>query len=139
MSKSKRPFVDFRAIRARVTTESVLEHYNLLGTFKRSAIRLSTFFFDVVRLRPHSRYKVVALFGSTMPAADQELIHKHPKRQSEIIVMLDEYDAGLVERHDIVGYVAKFCLVKMHRIEKLCTQPEHLSAEEATQLFGGVT
>ncbi|HEY3856317.1 MAG TPA: CHC2 zinc finger domain-containing protein [Verrucomicrobiae bacterium] len=41
MSTSRKPFVDFRAIRARVTMERVLEHYGVLGTFKRSGSRLS--------------------------------------------------------------------------------------------------
>jgi hypothetical protein len=36
MPNSKKPFVDFRAIRARVTMERVLEHYAVLHTFKRS-------------------------------------------------------------------------------------------------------
>jgi DNA primase len=41
MSKSRKPFVDFRAIRARITMERVLQHYGVLGTFKRSGSRLS--------------------------------------------------------------------------------------------------
>ena len=42
MSNGKKPFVDFRAIRARVTMEQVLEHYGVLGTFKRNGSRLLT-------------------------------------------------------------------------------------------------
>lgn len=41
MPKEKKPFVDFRDIRSRITMEQVLEHYNLLGTFKRSGHNLS--------------------------------------------------------------------------------------------------
>ena len=37
----KKPFVDFRDIRSRITMEQVLQHYNLLGTFKRSGQSLS--------------------------------------------------------------------------------------------------
>jgi DNA primase len=37
----KKPFVDFRDIRSRITMEQVLQHYNLLGTFKRSGHSLS--------------------------------------------------------------------------------------------------
>ena len=33
---TKKPFVDFRDIRSQITMEQVLEHYNLLGTFKRT-------------------------------------------------------------------------------------------------------
>ena len=42
MSKTnKKPYVDFRAIRGRITMEQVLEHYGVLGTFKRNGTRLS--------------------------------------------------------------------------------------------------
>jgi DNA primase len=39
--KERKPFVDFRDIRSRITMEQVLEHYNLLHTFKRSGHSLS--------------------------------------------------------------------------------------------------
>lgn len=38
---SKKPFVDFRDIRSRITMEQVLTHYKLLDTFKRSGHSLS--------------------------------------------------------------------------------------------------
>jgi len=38
---SKKPFVDFRDIRSRITMEQVLSHYRLLDTFKRSGHSLS--------------------------------------------------------------------------------------------------
>lgn len=38
---TKKPFVDFRDIRSRITMEQVLQHYNLLNTFKRSGHNLS--------------------------------------------------------------------------------------------------
>jgi DNA primase len=41
MSKTRKPFVDFRAIRGRITMEQVLEHYSVLHTLKRSGSRLS--------------------------------------------------------------------------------------------------
>src|SRR5689334_11366673 len=41
MPKERNPFVDFRAIRARLTMEQVLGHYGVLDTFKRSGDRLS--------------------------------------------------------------------------------------------------
>jgi DNA primase len=37
----KKPFVDFRDIRSRITMEQVLQHYNVLDTFKRSGQSLS--------------------------------------------------------------------------------------------------
>jgi DNA primase len=41
MSKEKKPFVDFPAIRARLTMEMLLEHYGVLHTFKRTSKTLS--------------------------------------------------------------------------------------------------
>jgi DNA primase len=41
MPKTKKPFVDFRAIRGRITMEQVLDHCGVLDTFKRSGNRLS--------------------------------------------------------------------------------------------------
>jgi DNA primase len=38
---SKKPFVDFRDIRSRITMEQVLSHYQLLDTFKRTGHSLS--------------------------------------------------------------------------------------------------
>jgi DNA primase len=38
---SKRPFVDFRDIRSRITMEQVLSHYQLLDTFKRTGHSLN--------------------------------------------------------------------------------------------------
>lgn len=41
MPKEKKPFVDFRAIRSRITMEQVLDRYGVLHTFKRSGRSLS--------------------------------------------------------------------------------------------------
>ena len=41
MPKEKKPFVNFREIRSRITMEQVLDHYGVLGTFKRTGTRLS--------------------------------------------------------------------------------------------------
>ena len=41
MNKSKKSFVDFRAIRNRVAMEHVLVHYGVFGTFKRCGNSLS--------------------------------------------------------------------------------------------------
>src|SRR5438874_6076258 len=37
----KSSFVDFKAVKAAITMEQVLEHYNLVGEFKRSGDNLS--------------------------------------------------------------------------------------------------
>lgn len=41
MTKTRKPFVNFRAIRERITMEQVLEHYGVLHTLKRNGNRLS--------------------------------------------------------------------------------------------------
>jgi DNA primase len=76
--------------------------------------------------------------GSSLSAAQEELIRKHTNGQSQAILMLDEDDAGQAGRDDIAARLAKFCFVKVHQFEKPGTQPEQLSAEEVAQLFGGV-
>ena len=95
-------------------------------------------FFDAVKLHQHGCRKVVALMGSSLSAAQEELIRKHTNGQSQAILMLDEDDAGQAGRDDIAARLAKFCFVKVHQFEKPGTQPEQLSAEEVAQLFGGV-
>lgn len=41
MPNVKKPFVDFRAVRVRITMEQMLAHYNVLDAFKRSGSRFS--------------------------------------------------------------------------------------------------
>jgi DNA primase len=95
-------------------------------------------FFDAIKLHQNGCRKVVALMGSSLSAGQEELIRKNTNGQSQVIVMLDEDDAGRAGRDDIAARLAKFCFVKMHQFEKPGTQPEHLSAEDVAQLFGGV-
>jgi DNA primase len=95
-------------------------------------------FFDAVKLHQNGCRKVVALMGSSLSAGQEELIRKHTNGQSQVIVMLDEDDAGRAGRDDIAARLAKFCFVKVHQFDKPGNQPEHLSAEEVAQLFGGV-
>jgi DNA primase len=94
-------------------------------------------FFGCMKLQQHGCRKVVALMGSTMSAAQEELIRKHTDCNSQVIVMLDEDEAGLAGREDIATRLSKFCFVKVHTFEKEGQQPEDLSAEEVKQLFGG--
>jgi len=41
MPKTRKPFVNFAAIRARITMEQLLERYGVLNKFKRNGSRLS--------------------------------------------------------------------------------------------------
>jgi DNA primase len=81
--------------------------------------------------------KVVALMGSTMSAAQEELIRQHTDNKSQVIVMLDEDEAGRAGREDIATRLSKFCFVKVHTFEVEGHQPEDLTKDDVIQLFGG--
>ncbi len=92
-------------------------------------------FFGCMKLHQFGCRKVVALMGSTMSAAQEELIKKYTDRHSLVIVMLDEDEAGRAGREDIATRLSKFCFVKVHTFEKDGQQPDQLSAEEVSALF----
>src|ERR1039458_1895307 len=92
-------------------------------------------FFGCMKLQQHGCRKVVALMGSTMSAAQEELIKRNADRNSQVIVMLDEDEAGRAGREDIATRLSKFCFVKVHTFDKDGQQPEDLSAEEVAALF----
>ena len=94
-------------------------------------------FFDVMKLHQNGYKKVVALMGSTLGATQEDLIRQHSMRESQVIVMLDENEAGQAGRDDIACRLSKFCFVRVHTFAKPDMEPEHLSAEEVQQLFGG--
>lgn len=95
-------------------------------------------FFDAMKLHQHGCKRVVALMGSTMSAPQEELIRQHTSSQSQIIVMLDENEAGKAGREDIACRLAKFCFVRVHQFTRPDMEPEHLTAEEVKQLMEGV-
>lgn len=92
-------------------------------------------FFDVMKLHQHGCRKVVALMGSTLSPAQEELLRKHTDRHSQVIVALDEDEAGQGSRDDIAGRLSRFCFVKVHEFAKAGTQPDQLSAHEVAELF----
>jgi len=92
-------------------------------------------FFGCMKLHQHGCPKVVALMGSTMSAAQEELIRKHTNRKSQVIVMLDEDEAGRTGREEIAVRLSKFVFVTVHTFAKDGEQPEDLSAEAVTELF----
>ena len=95
-------------------------------------------FFDAMKLHQHGCRKVVALMGSTLSAAQEELIRRHTNSQSHVIVMLDENEAGQAGREDIACRLSKFCFVRVHQFERPDLEPEHLSLEQVRQLLGGI-
>jgi len=94
-------------------------------------------FFDAIKLYQNGYKKVVALMGSTLSAAQEELIRQHTDRNSQVIVMLDENEAGQAGRDDIACRLAKHCFVRVHVFDKPDMEPEHLSAEDVQHLLGG--
>ena len=94
-------------------------------------------FFDAMKLHQHGCKKVVALMGSTMSAAQEELIRQHTNSQSHVIVMLDENEAGKAGREDIACRLSKFCFVRVYQFSQPDMEPEHLTAEEVQQLMEG--
>jgi DNA primase len=95
-------------------------------------------FFDCMKLHQHGHRKTVALMGSSMSAAQEELIRKHTNSNSQVIVMLDEDESGQAGREDIAVRLSRFCFVKTHVFDEVDMQPETLSAEEVHQIVGGV-
>ena len=92
-------------------------------------------FFDAIKLHQHGCRKVVALMGSSLSSAQEELIRKSTYRRSHVVIALDEDDAGRAGREDIACRLSKFCFVHVHQFEKAGMQPEHLSAEDVAELF----
>lgn len=92
-------------------------------------------FFDCMKLHQHGWRRGVALMGSTLSEAQEELIRKHINGDDQIIVMLDEDKAGIAGREDIACRLSKLCFVKIHAFEKPGMQPEHLSATEVSSFF----
>ena len=94
-------------------------------------------FFDAMKLHQHGCRKVVALMGSTLSAAQEELIRQHTNSHSHVIVMLDENDAGKAGREDIACRLSKFCFVRVYQFSQPEMEPEHLTAEAVRQFMEG--
>ena len=95
-------------------------------------------FFDAMKLHQHGCKRVLALMGSTMSAAQEELIRQHTNSQSHVIIMLDENEAGKAGREDIACRLSKFCFVRVHQFDHPDMEPEHLTDEQVRQLVGGI-
>ena len=118
-----------------------LELFNIDRASKESpeqALLIVEGFFDCMKLHQQGHRKTVALMGSTMSEAQQELIRKHTQSNSEVIIMLDEDETGQAGRADIAARLSRFCFVKTHIFDEAGMQPEDLSAEELHQIVGGV-
>jgi DNA primase len=115
-----------------------MELFNLDRAIKESPEKplvLVEGFFGCMKLHQHGCRKVVALMGSTLSTAQEELIRKHTNRNSQVIVMLDEDEAGRAGREDIAVRLARFVFVKVHTFDEDGKQPENLSPEEVSALL----
>ena len=118
-----------------------LELFNLDRAIKAPAdqpLVIVEGFFDCIKLWQYGIRRVVALMGSTLSPAQEELIRKHTTPHSQAIVMLDEDDAGRAAREMIVPKLAEWLFVKSHIFAAQDRQPEDLSADEAQRILGGV-
>lgn len=95
-------------------------------------------FFDCMKLHQLGHRKTVALMGSTMSPAQEELIRRHTDANSRIILMLDEDEAGQAGREEIAARLCHFCFVKTHVFPETDMQPEQLSAVELHEIIGGL-
>ncbi|HEX3799322.1 MAG TPA: toprim domain-containing protein [Verrucomicrobiae bacterium] len=91
-------------------------------------------FFDCMKLHQLGCRKVVALMGSTMSAVQEEIIRKYTNRNAQIIVMLDEDEAGWEGREDIAVRLVKYAFIKIHMFRKENMQPDQLTAEELDEI-----
>jgi len=115
-----------------------LELFNFHRAIAESADRplvIVEGFFDVMNLWQHGLRRVVALMGRYLSPGHEELIRRHTNSHSQVIVMLDEDEAGRDARELIAGRLARFVFVKVHTFDQPGTQPDQLSADEVAQLF----
>ncbi len=117
-----------------------LELFNLDRAIKEPAdhpLVIVEGFFDCIKLWQHGVKRIVALMGSTLSPAQEELIRKNTTPHGRVIVILDEDDAGRAAREKIVPRLAEWLFVKSHVFAEQDRQPESLSADEVRQILGG--
>lgn len=117
-----------------------MELFNLHRAIKESPeqrLILVEGFFDCMKLHQNGYRKVVALMGSSMSEAQEELLRKHVPPRSSLIIMLDEDEAGRAGRETIAHRLAKAFFVRIYVFGKEGAQPEALSPEEIRAVTGG--
>ena len=95
-------------------------------------------FFDAMKIHDHGYKKVVALMGNTMSQVQEEIIRQHSTSSSHVIVMLDENEAGITGRENIVLRLSNFCFVRVHQFPRPDMEPEHLTDEELADIVEGI-
>jgi len=92
-------------------------------------------FFDCIKLWQLGVRKVVALMGSTLCPAQEDLLRQHIQPNSQIILMFDENEAGRMGREEAAARLSRFAFVKTHVFDLEDMEPEHLTAEQVAILF----
>ena len=92
-------------------------------------------FFDALNLWQLGVRRVVALMGSNMSPAQEELIRRHTVPSNRVLIMFDEDDAGRAGRDAVARRLSRFAYVKVHEFPRDGLQPEHLVAEEMGYIF----
>lgn len=95
-------------------------------------------FFDAIKLWQHGCRKVVALMGSVLSPAQEELVIRHTNAQSTVLLMFDEDDAGRFCREQTMLRLCERLYVRVFKFAEEGQQPEHLTPEQVQELAGGV-
>lgn len=115
-----------------------LELYNLdraIREPKDAPLVIVEGFFSCMKFHQMGFPKVVALMGSTLSHAQEELLRAHTSPKARIVVLLDEDEAGRNGRDDLAVRLAKFAYVKVHVFEQENQRPEDLDAKKITTLL----
>jgi len=92
-------------------------------------------FFGCMALHQLGCRKVVALMGSTLSAAQEQLLRTHTGRSSRAILLLDEDEAGRAGRGEIAARLSRFLFVKVHTLGEEGRQPDSMTPEEVALLL----
>lgn len=92
-------------------------------------------FFDCMKLWQHGVRRIVALMGSSLSSTQEELIRKYSNSASQILIMLDEDEAGQKGREDIAWRLVRFAFTRIHVFDEPGAQPDQMTAEEVQWLL----
>lgn len=94
-------------------------------------------FFDAIKLWQNGAHKVVALMGSILSPAQEQLILKHTGSSTNLLLMFDEDDAGRFGREQMMLRLNDRRFVRIFKFDEEGKQPEHLTAEQLREFQGG--
>ena len=115
-----------------------LELFNIERAVKQPAespLVIVEGFFDSMALHQNGCKKSVALMGTTLSTEQEDLILKHTTEKTQLVIMLDEDEAGRGSRTEIAGRLALHRFVRVHRFEKENAQPRDLSPEDVQKVL----